>query len=239
MDVTAVRGGTSAQLCQDGFADCANDGLCSSDISSDPLHCGSCSAPTCPYPVCRASKCANPECYGICTPLDSSSLDYLTLQPDVILGFPVTLHKDDQVVSLGAVTTMVGLSTNGVFQVALYSELNNRPYEELINTADLDATEGVVEEVLGSAYTIPSDANYWVMMLVRGKYSLKIQADFRATSFQLELGSLPTPDGGVVTWPSGDTWSSSLETFVPAAIGIDWPGVAPHLFRRFVPAPQS
>ncbi len=232
-------GGTSQQ-CQDGFADCANDGLCTTDLSSDPLHCGSCSASTCPYPVCRASACANPECYGICTTLDSSLLnnDYLMLQQGNILGFPVTLHKNDQVVSLGAVTTMVNLSTNGVFQVALYSDLNNLPYENLINTGDHDATEGVVEEVLGSAYTIPSDANYWVMMLVRGKYSLKIQADFRAISFQLELGSLPTPDGGFVTWPSGGTWSSCLATFVPAAIGIDAVGVVPHLFIRFVPAPQ-
>jgi hypothetical protein len=53
--------------CSPGFADCdlvASDG-CESNLSQDPLHCGSCNNP-CPTPQNETPGCNNGNCYAVC-----------------------------------------------------------------------------------------------------------------------------------------------------------------------------
>ena len=199
-------GGTLNTQCPTGMADCDNNGTCETDLTTDPNHCGSC-ATSCQYLVCHNSTCALPGLAGSdgATDLTDAGLQF-AIYSGVLLGLQIQLIEGDLVVAFGAITTMFDLHDYSTFEVALYDEVNGRPYNLLQATGNFGTTNGVSEEVINPPFEIPASGNYWVMILNTGSVALKLIIDNPGMSPDVVYGQ------GYSYWP---TDSSGGKAFSP------------------------
>ena len=224
-------GGSGGLPCAKGYADCDNSGACATDTNNDPSHCSSCFSAPCKYPVCHNATCVNPDWVGLDDASNLTDPNYHFVLPGgalVAFQIPGGMSQGDQVVALGAVTTMFGMHTFGTFQVAIYDDCSNAPCNLQINSSNFESKDGLSEEIRTSPYALSETSNYWLVAFNTGTVAIKLVVD----NLTSPLFSVPVSCGtGFEALPTGSSWASSLFPCPPPNLG---PRIYPHLFARLV-----